>query len=61
MVDFILDEAIPQLDYNSNPRSQGGLAPKITDPSTPGLSIELPRIWAEWMQEIAISGSGKVQ
>jgi hypothetical protein len=24
--------------------NQGGLAPKIVDPTTPGLSLELPRI-----------------
>lgn len=60
MNDFIEGEAIPQAGYRSNPANQGGRAPKIVDPSTPGRSYELPAIWAKWLQEVAIPGSGKV-
>ena len=41
MDDFIQSEAIPQANYRSNPLNQGGLAPKIVDPFTPGRSYEL--------------------
>jgi filamentous hemagglutinin len=59
--DFIKENAIPQDFYNSNPLNQGGLAPKIVDPTTPGLSYELPSPWGQWLQENAIPGSGKVK
>lgn len=59
--DFIEAEAIPQFRYNSNPLNQGGLAPKIVDPDQPGRSLELPSVWAEWLQENAIRGSGRVR
>jgi filamentous hemagglutinin len=58
--DFIESEAIPQFGYRSNPMNQGGLAPKIGDTTTPGVSYELPPIWAKWLEEVAIPGSGKV-
>jgi filamentous hemagglutinin len=58
--DFIRQEAIPQRGYRTNPLNQGGLAPKIVDPTTPGRSYELPSIWAEWLQEYAVPGSGRV-
>ena len=61
MEEFIEAEAIPQLGYRTNPLNQGGLAPKVVDPTTPGRSYELPSIWAEWLQEYAIKGSGRVQ
>ena len=60
MDDFIQTEAIPQINYRSNPLNQGGLAPKIVDPTTPGRSYELPPIWSEWLEEAAIKGSGKI-
>jgi len=57
---FIRSEAVPQFGYSKNPLSQGGLAPKIVDASTPGTSYELPPIWAKWLEEVAVPGSGKV-
>ncbi len=60
MDDFIQGEAIPQVNYRSNSLNQGGLAPKIVDPTTPGRSYELPSIWTKWLEETAIKGSGKV-
>jgi YD repeat-containing protein len=60
MSDFIHEEAIPQVNYKSNPLNQGGLAPKIVDPTTPGRSYELPSVWAKWLEEVAIPGSGKI-
>ncbi|WP_232471993.1 hypothetical protein [Vibrio gazogenes] len=60
MDDFIEESAIPQVNYKSNPLSQGGLAPKIVDPTTPGRSYELPSIWTQWLEETAVKGSGKV-
>jgi hypothetical protein len=59
MDDFIQGEAIPQANYKLNPLNQGGLAPKIVDPTTPGRSYELPSIWSKWLEETAIQGSGK--
>ena len=61
MHDLIQENAIPQDFYTSNPLNQGGLAPKITDINTPGLSYELPSPWGQWLQENAIPGSGKVK
>ncbi|MEF3063135.1 hypothetical protein V4C85_25360, partial [Ralstonia solanacearum] len=61
MHDFIKESAIPQFGYKSNPLNQGGLAPKIVDPTTPGMSYELPSIWGKWLQESAVPGSGKVR
>lgn len=60
MGDFIDEEAIPQAFYRTNPMNQGGLAPKVVDPTTPGRSYELPDIWAKWLEEVAVPGSGKV-
>jgi hypothetical protein len=60
MSDFVGREAIPQVNYKTNPLNQGGLAPKIVDPSTPGLSYELPPVWAKWLEEVAVPGSGKI-
>ncbi|AOJ64589.1 hypothetical protein WJ32_18595 (plasmid) [Burkholderia ubonensis] len=59
--DFIHENAISQDFYRSNPLNQGGLAPKIVDPTTPGRSYELPSPWGQWLQENAIPGSGKVK
>lgn len=60
MGDFIDEQAVPQAGYRTNPANQGGLAPKVVDPTTPGRSYELPDIWAKWLQEVAVPGSGKV-
>lgn len=59
--DLMQENAIPQYGYRGNPLNQGGLAPKIVDPTTPGLSYELPSPWGKWLQENAIAGSGKTQ
>lgn len=61
MDSFIQENAIPQAGYRSNPLNQGGLAPKIVDPTTPGRSYELPAPWGKWLEENAIPGSGKIQ
>lgn len=60
MGDFIDEQAVPQAGYRTNPANQGGLAPKAVDPTTPGKSYELPDIWAKWLEEVAVPGSGKV-
>lgn len=44
-----------------NPLNQGELAPKHVDPTTPGRSYVLPLVWAEWLEEVAIPGSGNVK
>ena len=49
--DFLQDNAIPQVNYKTNPLNQGGAAPKITDITTPGNSFELPAPWIEWLEE----------
>ncbi|KKI89760.1 hypothetical protein WQ54_24775 [Bacillus sp. SA1-12] len=59
MDEFIKDEAIPQLGYKKNPLNQGGTAPKIVDPTTPGDSFELPPIWSDWLQEYAFNAKMK--
>ena len=58
--DFIEETSIPQTGSTSNIMNQGGLAPKLTDSTTPGTSYELPPIWAKWLEENAIPGTGKV-
>lgn len=58
--DFMVENAIRQEGYRTNPLNQGGMAPKIVDPYTPGLSYELPRPWPRWLQENAIPGSGRI-
>jgi len=54
--DLLQESAIKQRGYRSNPLNQGGLAPKIVDPTTPGLSLELPPIWSQWLNELGVSG-----
>ncbi|MBO4913411.1 MAG: hypothetical protein J5504_11890 [Butyrivibrio sp.] len=49
--DFLQENAIPQVNYKSNPLNQGGAAPKITDITTPGNCYELPAPWVEWLEE----------
>lgn len=61
MGDFIDGQAIPQFGYRTNPANQGGLAPKLVDPTTPGRSYELPDVWAKWLEEVAVPGSGRVK
>lgn len=61
MDDFIQESAVPQLGYRSNLLNQGGLAPKIVDPTTPGRSYELPSPCGKWLEENAVPGSGKVK
>jgi RHS repeat-associated protein len=58
--DLVSESAIAQKYYTTNPANQGGLAPKIVDPSTPGLSLELPPIWSQWLNEVVVPGSGRV-
>ena len=50
--DFIQESAIPQKGFRSNPANQGGLAPKIVDPTTPGSSYELPPIWVNGFKKL---------
>lgn len=57
--DFIEETAIPQYGYRDNPLNQRMMAPKITDPTTPGRSFELPPVWTKWLEEYALPGSGK--
>ncbi len=54
--DFIDESAIRQFGYRSNPSNQGGTAPKIVDPTTPGLSYEFPPPWIRWIEEYATNG-----
>ncbi|MDM5340499.1 pre-toxin TG domain-containing protein [Fictibacillus enclensis] len=49
--DFVNESAIPQYKYKSNPLNQGGTAPKVVDPNTPGTSYEFPSPWIEWLEE----------
>ncbi|MCW2256718.1 hypothetical protein M2263_002809 [Providencia alcalifaciens] len=58
---FIKENAVPQVGYKTNPLNQMNMAPKIVDPTTPGKSYELPSVWAKWLEEEAIRGSGKTK
>ncbi|WP_430597814.1 hypothetical protein [Enterococcus sp. AZ177] len=53
--DFVKENMIPQAGSKTNPANQGGTVPKLTDPTTPGVSVEFPPPWAEWIEEVAIS------
>ena len=53
--DFVKENTVPQAGYQNNPASQGGTAPKLTAPTTPGVSIEFPEPWPEWIEENAVS------
>ncbi|GAA4457585.1 hypothetical protein [Rurimicrobium arvi] len=59
--EMVQEYAIPQKGYNKNPLNMKGMAPKIVDPTTPGLSYELPSEWAKWFQENYVKGSVKVK
>lgn len=54
--DMVQEYTIPQAGYKNNPLNQGGNAPKLTDPTTPGKSIEFPPPWIEWIEEYATNG-----
>lgn len=54
--DMVKEYTIPQIGYNNNPLNQGGTAPKLTDITTPGTSIEFPSPWLEWLEEYATNG-----
>ncbi|MFK4474793.1 phage baseplate assembly protein gpV [Paenibacillus sp. RC73] len=54
--DFVKETAIPQTGSKKNPLNQGGSAPKVVDPSTPGNSYEFPPIWSEWFEEYSKNG-----
>ena len=54
--DMVQEYTIPQAGYKNNPLNQGGSAPKLTDPTTPGRSIEFPPPWIEWIEEYATNG-----
>ncbi|AIQ11290.1 hypothetical protein [Paenibacillus durus] len=51
--DMIMEYAIPQKKYRTNLLNQGRTAPKIVDPHQPGLYLELPPVWLDWIEEIA--------
>ena len=53
--DFVQENMIPQAGSKTNPANQGGAAPKLTDPTTPGVSVEFPPPWSEWIEEHAVS------
>ena len=54
--DMVQEYTIPQAGYKNNPLNQGGSAPKLTDPTTPGKCIEFPAPWIEWIEEYATNG-----
>lgn len=54
--DMVQEYIIPQAGYKNNPLNQGGSAPKLTDPTTPGMSVEFPVPWVEWIEEYATNG-----
>ena len=54
--DLIRENSIPQYNSKTNPLNQGGLAPKIVDPDTPGRSYQIPAdIWLDWIEEYAMN------
>ncbi|MGC6768050.1 hypothetical protein ACYSNR_00500 [Enterococcus sp. LJL128] len=54
--DIIKENMVDQYGYKTNPKNQGGMAPKLVDPTTPGVSYELPSDpWIEWLEEYAHS------
>ena len=54
--DIVQEFAVPQAGYKLNPNNQGGAAPKLTDPGTPGRCIEFPAPWIEWIEEYSSNG-----
>lgn len=61
MADLKEESVIPLVGYRTNPLHQRGLTSKCVDPTTPVRSYELPPIWAEWLEEVAIPVSGSVK
>ena len=51
--DLVQESAIPQFRAKYNPKNQGGMAPQIVDPTTPGTSYGLPEPFVEWIEEYA--------
>lgn len=58
--DLIKTQAQPQFMFSTNPLNNGGQAPKIVDPTTPGNSLELPPNWAQILEDNLIPGSGQI-
>ena len=56
----VMSKAIPQSGARQNPANIGGTAPKVTDPSTPGTSLELPAPWVERLEGAALPRTGRV-
>ncbi len=54
--EFIAESAVEQYGYRRNPLNQGGTVPKLVDPTTPGVSYELPSPWIRWLEEYATNG-----
>ncbi|MBC1779021.1 pre-toxin TG domain-containing protein [Listeria booriae] len=54
--DLLHETKVDQYRYTQNPKNQGGMAPKVVDPTTPGDSFEFPAPWVEWIEESAHSG-----
>ena len=52
---FIMENAVGQTGYRSNPLNQARTAPKVVDPRQSGsaTALELPSIWHEWLEEYA--------
>jgi hypothetical protein len=59
MDDFIEAEKIPQFGAKDNLKSSK-LYPQEVDITTPGRSYQLPSVWAKWLEETAINGTGKI-
>ncbi len=51
--DFLKENTVSQQGYTSNPQNMGGMAPKLVDPTKPGMAYELPPPWVEWLEEYA--------
>ena len=54
--DMVKENAVVQTGYRSNPLNQGGCAPKLTDLTKPGICVEFPAPWVEWLEEYATNG-----
>ena len=54
--DMVQEYIIPQRGYRSNPLNQGGTAPSLNDIETPGICVEFPAPWIEWIEEYASNG-----
>lgn len=56
--DMVKEFQIPQECASTNPMNQGGMAPKVVDPTKVknGRCIEFPPPWIEWLNEYAKNG-----